>query len=328
MKLKKIIVFAVVACMLCTLFVPSVSAADDGLLIHYTFDDAANPGHDSSGNGHDATVNGAFTAAESGKAGGAVVFDGAANALVVEGSGIGPLMKYTTSVWLKITEGEREDLVSVCSGHNWEGGVMHMTVTKTNQVVADVDYMWNQWLGSPKSDDNTVDGEWKLITIVADFEEGMVLTYVNGALAHECPFMGTLDGAEYPGISFDKFTIGAWNSNDTLQRFFLGEMDDFRLYDRCLSADEVKELAGDSYVAPPDTDPVTEPDTDPVTDPVNDGTAAPKPDETGSPAGTDAVTDGNGNKGDKSGCGSTLGMSAAAVMIVSVLGVSVIKKKR
>lgn len=324
MKLQKIFAVMLAVCTLCALLIPSVSAAeDDGLVVHYTFDDPSNPGKDATGN-HDATVNGTFTATE-GKVDGAVLFDGTENALVVTDTGI-TSTSFTVSMWVKLTA-EEHDSIELTAGHGWPGdkGIVHMAIEKDGVVSLDMSNMWQQFLtGNKTTETFNASEEWTLITYALDGEEGEFHIYFNGVSMFDGLFNGTLDGGFEAGVDFTNFTVGAWTNNDgNLERFLTGAMDDFRLYNRCLSEEEVIALAGDAYVAPPETDPETSEAPAPETDPDdNKGSATDKNDD-----GTTKAPETDAKK-EEGGCGSVMGASALAVALVSVLGCAVVKKQK
>ena len=329
MKMKRILAIVIAALTVCCLFAVNVSAeGEDNLLLYYSFDDAANLGADKSGNNHNGIVEGNLTGS-AGMENGAAKFDGTSAALRVEGTGITELKLFTISAWVKLGDAEREDLVSFVSGHNWSDiGAMHCCFRNDGTFAVDVDYMWNAWLSSNTTAKDVEDGKWTLITVVFDAEEGWVWTYFNGGLVNEVGFVG---GEK--GVNFDNFTIGAWSNNGALGRFFNGEMDEFKLYGKAMSAEEVKALAGDHYEAPAteSSEPAASTDT-PVTDPA-DSTSAPagSADNTSAPdtKGTETpTTSGTDDKSSGLSTGAVIGIAAAVVVVIAVVVAVVLKKKK
>jgi hypothetical protein len=304
----------------------SAEGTEEDLLVYYSFDDANDLGKDSSGKGHNAQVDGALTGSE-GLTGGAAKFDGAADLMVTE-SGIAGLKLFTISVWVKPAEDAFGGLVSLVSGHNWSDyGAMHICFRDTGELAVDVDYMWNAWLSSNATFDRVQTDEWTLITIVFDAEEGWVWTYFNGTMVNEVGFVG---GEK--GVDFSNFTIGGWSNNGTVERFFKGEMDEFKIYNKALSADEVKALAGDYYEEPV-TESTEAPDTNDTETQPDDSKAdstAPEATDSSTAADTNVPTTNQGNTEEpKDGLsvGAIIGIVAAVIVVVAVV-VVVLKKKK
>ena len=87
--------------------------------------------------------------------------------------------------------------------------------------------------------------EWVFVsyTVKHTATESVRAVYLNGvgeAMAIDAvdPEVGAL--TVYVGNG----TIGAWDNNGTLQRFYVGLIDDVRIYDRALSLGEIAFLAG------------------------------------------------------------------------------------
>ena len=85
--------------------------------------------------------------------------------------------------------------------------------------------------------------EWMHLAMVVDVDEGTAKVYVNGILAGDF----TADWpAEDDKPLIGPFTIGAHNDDGTYGRYWAGTVDEFRLYDVALTAEEV-EASMDEY---------------------------------------------------------------------------------
>jgi len=75
-------------------------------------------------------------------------------------------------------------------------------------------------------------GQW--YHLVGSYDGATLKTYVNGVLDRSFDYSGDID------TSVEKLGIGAYNVGDTPDFFFNGKIDELRIYNRALSADEIK----------------------------------------------------------------------------------------
>lgn len=170
---------------------------------------------------------------------------------------------------------------------------------------------------------NLKDGEWHHVAFTAVINEAPVF-YIDGKAYPDDVEITRFIGDPTGGY----FVLGAMN--DMVVDVFLGGMDDFRIYTRALSADEIAELVsmkGTTPEAP--TVPVTTqppaPVTDKQTDPpvTTERVVASQTDEmtTSSPASTEPPSGQNG--------GSVLpAVIAVAVIVIAAVAAAVIVRKK
>lgn len=244
---------AIVAVLTLISVIPAMTAfaADDHLVAHYTFDDANNLLK--AAIGKDGTSVGTLKAAE-GKIGGAVSFDGAA-AIHVTDSGITNLSAVTISAWIKPTgiDPEKGDAqYAFVTADGWANqGEVHNFIRNNGKCETDVGDLWGQWKSQKPSEKMLANDQWVLLTNVFDGAANKIYTYFNGELVNTNE---TNDGvlAGKP-MTLANFTIGAFTNNGESGRYYKGLMDDVRIYDKALSANEVAALANNGGEESPST---------------------------------------------------------------------------
>lgn len=106
------------------------------------------------------------------------------------------------------------------------------------------------------------DGQWHHVAVTVDRDSQVTSFYVDGALDTSVP------GANSGNLNVaTAFTVG--RALGQQGGWYLGTVDDLRVYSRSLAASEIASLAGGT--------PPTEPPTDPIPDPVPDPTPDPEP---------------------------------------------------
>jgi len=207
-------------------FIPPVEPSTAGLLGHYKLDGNAN---DSSGSGYNGTEIGSpiYVA---GKFGQAIELDGVEDA--VEVPSIGDYNEVSMVAWIKPAVDPTPTQYAQLYAHSaWAAGSLHWTINWGQMAPS------TQHLG-PAATDPTVLAlnQWTHVALVQSQEK--LAIYRDGSLAAETANSGT-----GPIIVGDGH-IGAWSNADVLERFFPGLIDEFRIYDRVLSQEEVAWLAG------------------------------------------------------------------------------------
>jgi hypothetical protein len=230
--MKKLITALLTVAVILTIMVVPVSAAgiNDGLIMYYTFDNDAST--DSSGKGNNAEVLGEAIPVVDGKINKAAQFNGVDNVLRV--FDVGSYEQLTVSYWVKISRFPT-DFFTMFAGDEWSTpGTYHLHILPSEYLAfGQVDGSLDVTTGQTEV---PLD-EWVFVTVTNDTVEGKIVTYVNGEY--------DIDGVDADGMApawLDALTIGGWTSGGNPQRFFEGLLDDYRVYDRVLSADEVKEL--------------------------------------------------------------------------------------
>ena len=225
----------------------TAAPTDEGLLIYYSFDDES----ETIANGGTAEADG--TAANityaDGAVGKAAVFNGMDSSIefnLAEG-----MPSFTLSIWINVEEIPTDDEIPyaiVCSSA-WDNSAVHTHIT--DGILR----------GSMAS--------WKNADYLEEKYTHTRRLYINSTLVGE-DVADSVDANLFKG----NIEIGSYKADP--QRYFNGMLDEFRLYDRALTQEEVKELT--NQVA--DVDVIPEP------------TPAPKPTATPTPSEkpTSAVT--------------------------------------
>ncbi len=204
---------------------------EPNLISHWKFDETSGTiAYDSAG-GNDGTIYGAVWTA--GQIDGALSFDGLDDYVDV---GTGPAItgtgNFTVSAWVKVRElpasGGLLAVVNQRSTSSANGSYI-IDVRSSGYVHFEV---YNGGYGFYfDSDVNVGDGFWHhIVGVRTSTTEGEI--YVDGSLA------GSGSGPAKSLNSVD-VVIGRWNG---AFRYFNGSIDDVRIYDRALSAEEIQEL--------------------------------------------------------------------------------------
>jgi flagellin-like protein len=220
------------------------SLRDPSLVGYWKFDEGSgNIAYDSSGNGYNGIlVNGPTWT--SGKYGGALKFNGVNN-FVTMGNvlNMGANQPFTISVWVNAGNSTYNSwgygIVSK-GGFNWQKGYSlcvrgHLDTWSQNKagfdvVGGDTGKNGTELFGTT----NLVDTGWHFITAIRDSDTDMIKVYVDGILEKtvtnqtfaDCDLSNTYN-----------FTIG--NLITGPNQYFNGTIDEVRIYNRALSADEI-----------------------------------------------------------------------------------------
>ena len=211
--------------------------SDPSLVIYYSFDEVSDIVADQSGNGHDGVVNGDITADPDGVRGGAAKF-ATGSYLDLDGPNIAaehiPTSGMTVAAWVKCenTGGDHAIFNARASDSTW---LVHPELRSNSQfrwllrasgssTIFDIragSVTWNEWLHFAGTYDKT---------------SGKAALYINGDLVRE------IDVARPVDIAGD-WDLGARIGN-TIDgtRPFTGLMDEFRVFTRALSQDEIRKI--------------------------------------------------------------------------------------
>jgi N-acetylneuraminic acid mutarotase len=215
----------------------------NGLVGWWKFDEGSGTvAYDSSGNGHDGNLtNGPTWVA--GKIEGALSFDGV-NDWVNLGADpfpdIGlPNQAATFSIWFKIqtttyTQTIFSDYTGTISGDDHL--VARLNVGASTNFGAVTRYAGTNYeFGSNQS--NLMNNSWNAATYVMDPSINLLKLYINGSFDSQNQYIGSQNlrnGSEW--------TFGASQHSGSMTSFLKGLLDDARVYDRALSAEEVQAL--------------------------------------------------------------------------------------
>lgn len=221
-----------------------------GLVAYYPFDGNAN---DASGNGNDGTVYGAtLTADRFGKPNSAYSFNGMTNFIRIEASSTNSSFNEITIVsWVRPTG---------CAAGL--GGI----VTRWNQSAVYGNY-YGFWYDCTQSQNSIQAGSheyympstahygpiglntWSLVTYVISPKLGNESLYINGKLESTKTASENIRTSDLPIIiGADIFTY----QQNNYYRFFQGDIDDVRIYNRALSQEEVQALFDQGSTPPVD----------------------------------------------------------------------------
>lgn len=206
----------------------AVDVNDPNLIAYWKLDEGAGTiAYDSAGT-NDGTIYGATWT--TGQIDGALNFDGAddyvrtlnnifTNAQLASGA--------TLTVWFK-TDSTAYGLIADVEGY-MNLGANHIRATTPNKICGIVDGGYHRFFSTSDVTDNF----WHHAAIVWD-GAGTAYLYLDGV----CESSGT-SGPPTPDRKDRPFTIGAYSG---ISAYFTGSVDDVRVYDRALSAEEVRQL--------------------------------------------------------------------------------------
>jgi len=220
---------------------PSVDGASDSAtplkpILHYKFDETTgNMITDSSGNAHAGTVSGTHTWV-AGHVGNACAFDGTSAFASAPAGIVSTLTAITIATW-----------VEVDAASNWQrildfgnSSMVYMLLTPKNSTTGTLRFAITV---SGATGEQVLDGSsalpvgvWKHVAVVLDGQRASL--YVDGALES---FKNS--------FTMRPIDIGATQNNwlgrseYAVDPYFKGKLDDFRIYDRALTAVEVASIA-------------------------------------------------------------------------------------
>ncbi|MBI1882332.1 MAG: hypothetical protein HYR94_29520 [Chloroflexi bacterium] len=229
----------------------------DGLIVYYNFDtDSGSAFTDESGSGNDGTAVGTPTYTPEGKFAGAYNFS-SGNYITLNGNPTANLATFSVSLWFKTDDPSQN--YKLTSAAWWDNGPGSGWIVGTHTPE-----LWSNDTNSIFTEyyDATVPfvpGEWQHVAITYDgnrFKE-----YINNQVARDFATTG-LPLGDANGRNLE---VGAWSQYSFS---YEGLIDDFRVYNRALSAEEVAllfnseppsemtlqvQVVGDSEVYPGDT---------------------------------------------------------------------------
>ena len=209
-------------------------AVDPSLVIYYSFDEVSDIVADQSGKGHDGVVVGDVTAEPEGMYNGAANF-ASGSYLDLDGPSIPaediPTSAMTLAAWIKIanTGGDHEIFSARASDESW---LIHPEPKSSG----DIRWLLRSYGGTTifqiRAGTMTWD-EWLHFAGTYDKDSGKAALYINGELIEE---LDVADPADIAGDWDLGARVGLTIDNG---RPFTGLMDEFRMYTRALSHDEI-----------------------------------------------------------------------------------------
>ena len=216
------------------LFEEETDKTNSSLILHYAFDEGTGSAiADSSGNGNSGSFE-SIPVWESGVSGSAISLDGVASYISAPATVWSAVdTQFTVSFWAK----GAEDL-----GNNWgffagDGGdrIVYCHMPWGGQVIFDTTLDWgSERVIVPAAGDELRD-QWRHWTFVRNTETGEKKLYMDGIL------YGSTTPSDVPISGVVDFFIGVGNAGAAPYK---GLIDDFKIHDRALSAEEILWEAG------------------------------------------------------------------------------------
>lgn len=208
-----------------------------GLVAYYPFNSNTN---DMTVNANNATLNGAtLTTDRLGNANSAYSFDGVNDFINIPNIAAYNSTSYSVSLWYKYngagTAGKAYwSLISKNNSGTGYFSTYQLWINSSNNLGGRIGG------GSPSnnidwSTTGSTDDQWHQVTYVFDNTKDSIFLYLDGSEIYRDFF--THDAF----INSDPVTIGVWNP---YSNFFNGSIDEVRIYNRAISADDAKNLAG------------------------------------------------------------------------------------
>lgn len=204
--------------------------ANERLVAHWSFDEGGGDvARDLTGNGHRATLNGPQWVRS--PRGHALRFDGVddivtyadVDSMNLEGD-------LTLMVWVKTRASEASDTNRLIFGDSGAGVERNL-----NLRISSYDVIMFEWADGTRNailraDADLLDGSWKHLAVVADSGARQITMFVDGEPVAGMRMPLPISRAPTPGRMSGQWAGGC----------FKGDLDDIRLYDRALSAAEVR----------------------------------------------------------------------------------------
>ncbi len=168
---------------------------------------------------------------------------------------------FTVSLWIKHTESGRTEFLFGLQDdrYDWSHSSLFMMMEHGSPTEATVKVgvmdQWMEWPDSHKFPRPIMDGSWHHFAVAYDEVSSKLSWYFDGALVPDAPASATdVKNSGNPRGALDfspskKFVIGGWNKQagltgptDDWVNGFSGSLDQVRLYNTALTADEINSL--------------------------------------------------------------------------------------
>jgi hypothetical protein len=208
-----------------------LSAQTSGLIAHWTFDEGSGTtAADSSGNGHNGSLTNGASFVGTGKIGGAISFDGVDDYVRVEHSDSLSLNgELTFSAW--VNNSELSWLDTIISKGERENRLNYWFSTIDSNISLGV---FNRtWLGSDTAGTSLLPNTWYHVAVTFNNNADSAFFYVDGTQVASLTFdANPITNSEALYIGRSQYTTEYWK----------GMLDEIRIYNRALSASEVKAI--------------------------------------------------------------------------------------
>jgi ABC-type dipeptide/oligopeptide/nickel transport system ATPase subunit len=211
------------------LFRSRIHRSSSGLVAHYPFNGNAN---DESGNGHNGTTSGTtLTSDRFANNGAAYSFDGVADLITVpDGPGLNPPV-ITLSAWIKPATGNGLDR-GILSKYGDASEAQYMLMLMANNRIR-AQIATSQGVTFVDGSTDALFQTW--IHVCMTYDGSTIELYMNGYHESSVGASGSLN------ITSQSLQIGHYSTGSN---YFPGSIDDIRIYDRALSAEEVESAGG------------------------------------------------------------------------------------
>ena len=209
----------------------------NGLVGWWKFDETnGTVAYDSSGNGNDGYLTNGPTWTE-GKIGGSLSFDGVDDRVALPNSALNGLTNLTLNLWTKLNSGS-QDHFFISGAFSSQHNHFLFGLTNTNEI--------HIWDGNSKKNGHSYppsnwDGKWINITLIRKIDGSGSQIFIDSvnvnSKAYNASALSIADKGLWVGADQDRVN-GGWEST----QFLDGLIDEVRIYDRALSADEVQAL--------------------------------------------------------------------------------------
>lgn len=217
-----------------------MAGLNDGLVACYPF---AGNADDSSGNGHNAILNGnpVFTVDRFGRTNDAIHLDGVSD-FVWLGDGLRS-SNLSAAVWFRIQQGQAPNSVQwLIRDRQYGWGIIAGSPPGYQVPIADISiYPFYRSFNEPETlleatpAQDYGDGSWHLAVLTYD---GLSLNlYLDGLLKANLSY-GVAAGIQY----YEPGGLAIGRDGDNPASYFAGDIDDVRIYNRALSANEIQAL--------------------------------------------------------------------------------------
>jgi len=227
----------------------SGSPPQGGLVAHYKFDESSgSQASDSSGNGKTGTLNGGASWT-SGKSGNAVNLSGNSQYVSLPSGIVSGLNDFTVAAWVKLDT--RSNWARIFDFGTGTSYYMFLTPSSSSSTVrfAIKNGGSEQQINSTSA---LPTGVWKHVAVTLSGNTGRL--YIDGVLAGTNSNM-TIKPSNLPATNLNYIGRSMYSNDPYLD----GQVDDFRIYSRALSSNEIADLAGTSGGGDPTGPVVTTP---------------------------------------------------------------------
>ncbi|MBI4289518.1 MAG: carboxypeptidase regulatory-like domain-containing protein, partial [Chloroflexi bacterium] len=217
---------------------PSGSTGPDGIVGYWKFDETSgNAAADSSGLGNNGAVKGTASWTPNGRIGGALTFDGKSNYVLT------PVLFSQLSSGMTWMAWAKHDAPNMTWSWVFSEDSPVDNHTQMGKMAGSTEVVWGpQGVGSVQTKGmNVADGQWHHIAGVWEKGVGLRL-YIDGALKASGAFSGSMTAKR-------AIRIGAKNDDFPAEKW-KGAIDEARIYNRALSADDISAAMGGAGPGP------------------------------------------------------------------------------